>query len=88
MGCRNKQEQGKLLRFQLDDEGRVRHVSRPAESFGGRSVYLCPDRACLRAVLKRGVLVFRHSKYAKIVVRLNELQARRLARAFRHVPVD
>ncbi|MCB1217275.1 DUF448 domain-containing protein [bacterium] len=74
-----------LLRFQLDN-GLVRHIATSGQSLAGRSVYLCADHGCLRAVLKRGVLVFRHSKYAKIIVRLNREQVQRLARAFRRIP--
>ncbi|MEZ5339499.1 MAG: DUF448 domain-containing protein [bacterium] len=85
MACRRTGLRSELLRFQLDN-GHIRHVATAAQAIAGRSVYLCADHTCLRAVLKRGVLIFRHSKYAKIIVRLNREQVQRLARAFRRIP--
>lgn len=50
----------------------------------GRSVYLCPKIGCLDKVLRRGQIVFKRSKYDKIIVCLEPRQAERLRFAFAH----
>lgn len=87
MGCRNRRDRTAMFRFQLDD-GLIRRTDFGRAAIAGRSVYICRCQGCLDAVLKRGVLVFRNSKYAKIIVRLNDHQAQRLARAFRGLPAN
>ena len=49
LGCRGRRERDKLIRLQLRD-GRVVVLEGPA---AGRGAYLCPDRACFEAALRR-----------------------------------
>jgi hypothetical protein len=51
---------------------------------GGRSVYVCPKLGCFDRVLRRGEIVFKRSKYDKIIVCLEPRQAERLRFAFAH----
>ncbi len=49
LGCRSRHEQDELVRLQLR-EGRVVPLrGRPR----GRGAYLCPERACFEAAVKR-----------------------------------
>ena len=50
----------------------------------GRSIYFCPNTSCLDKVLKRREIVFKRSKYDKIIVRLEPRQSDRLRYAFAH----
>ena len=49
LGCRSRRERDELIRLQLRD-GRVVPLEGPA---AGRGAYLCPDRACFEAALRR-----------------------------------
>lgn len=82
LGCRERQPQDCLLRLQLDAEGIV-IVERSSQRLPGRSAYVCPRSGCLDAVLRRGDIVFKRSKYDKIIVRLDARQAERLRYAFK-----
>lgn len=82
LGCRERQPQDSLIRLQLDADGIV-IVERPAQRLPGRSAYVCPRSGCLDAVLRRGDIVFKRSKYDKIIVRLDARQAERLRYAFK-----
>jgi len=85
LACRRKRDRSELLRFQLK-EGRIVKTDCGPAAIAGRSIYLCRDRSCLELILRRRELAFRQSKYAKIIVRLNQHQAQRLVRAFREIP--
>lgn len=50
----------------------------------GRSVYLCPKLGCFDKMLRRGQIVFKRSKYDKIIVHLEPRQAERLRYVFAH----
>lgn len=80
-----RRERQQLLRFQLR-EGRIVQSDMGKGAISGRSIYLCRNRRCLEQILRRRDLIFRHSKYAKILVRLNQQQAQCLVRAFRDIP--
>jgi predicted RNA-binding protein YlxR (DUF448 family) len=82
LGCRERQPQDSLIRLQLTEDG-VALVERQGARLPGRSAYLCPHEGCLEAVLRRGEIVFKRSKYDKIIVRLDARQAERLRYAFR-----
>ena len=81
LGCRERIHQSALIRLQLTREG-VGIVERKQNFRGGRSVYFCPKQGCLDKVLKRGVMVFKSSKYDKIGVCLEPRQVERLQYAF------
>lgn len=81
LGCRERLPQDELLRLQLSSEGVV-IVEHKAQFKGGRSVYFCPKLGCLDKALRQGELVFKRSKYDKIIVRLDQRQAERLRYAF------
>lgn len=51
-GCRRRCPAGELIRLQVR-EGKARVVPVPG---AGRSVYLCPERACLDAAIRRRAL--------------------------------
>jgi uncharacterized protein len=51
-GCRRRRPADELIRFQVrEGKARVVPVAGP-----GRSVYLCPERACLDAAVRRRAL--------------------------------
>ncbi len=50
IGCRGKRERDELIRLQLREGGAVAIAERPS----GRGAYLCPERACFEAALRRG----------------------------------
>jgi predicted RNA-binding protein YlxR (DUF448 family) len=86
IGCRERLPQDELVRLQLErSAGKPDHVvivEHAAQRRPGRSVYLCPKVGCLDRVLKRGEIVFKGSKYDKIIVRLDGRQSERLRYAF------
>lgn len=81
-GCRERQPQDEMIRLQLDERGIV-IVEHPDSRLPGRSGYLCPHNGCLDAMLRRGEIVFKRSKYDKIIVRLDIRQVERLRYAFK-----
>jgi predicted RNA-binding protein YlxR (DUF448 family) len=83
LGCRERQLQDELVRIQATAEGVV-IVEHKAQRLKGRSVYFCPNVACLDRVISRGEIPFKRSKYDKIIVRLELRQAERLRFAFAH----
>jgi len=83
LGCRERAPQDELLRLQLTSE-KVVIIEHNAQRLPGRSVYLCPRLGCLDAVLRRGEIIFKRSKYDKIIVCLEPRQAERLRFAFKH----
>ena len=85
LACRSRHDRRELLRFQLRDDSIVQ-TDCGKGAISGRSIYLCRNRRCLELILRRRELAFRHSKYAKIIVRLNQHQAQSLVRAFREIP--
>jgi uncharacterized protein len=49
LGCRGRRERGELIRLQLRDGWVVPLQGRAA----GRGAYLCPERACFEAAVRR-----------------------------------
>jgi predicted RNA-binding protein YlxR (DUF448 family) len=88
IGCRERLPQEELARMQLDSspgrQDKVVIVEHRVQRLDGRSVYLCPKVGCLDRVLKRGEIVFKGSKYDKIIVRLDPRQSERLRYAFQY----
>ena len=82
LGCRERQPQDCLIRLQLNADGIV-IIERHSKLLPGRSAYVCPRNGCLDAVLRRDGIVFKRSKYDKIIVRLDAWQAERLRYAFK-----
>lgn len=83
LGCRERIPQAELIRLKLTPRGVV-IVERPAMRQPGRSVYFCPKAGCFERVLGKGEIIFKRSKYDKIIVRLEPRQAGRLRYAFNH----
>ena len=83
LGCRERLPQDELVRMQLTADGVV-IVEHPDQLLSGRSVYFCPRLGCLDAVLRRGEITFKRSRYDKIIVCLEPRQAERLRYAFGH----
>jgi predicted RNA-binding protein YlxR (DUF448 family) len=84
LGCRERQPQDELLRIQPTAEGVV-VVERRDQRVPGRSVYLCPDKDCFDKVFRRNDgIIFKRSKYDKIIVRLEPRQVERLRYVFEH----
>lgn len=83
LGCRERQPQDELIRLQQKG-GKVYIVEHADKRVPGRSVYFCPKVGCLEKVLKRGEIIFKRSRYDKIVVYLESQQAARLRYAFMH----
>lgn len=51
LGCRSVLPKSALVRLALDGEGRLRADS--SGRLGGRGAYICPDKGCLAAALKK-----------------------------------
>lgn len=83
LGCHERQPQAELVRLQLTQEG-VAIVEHKEQRLPGRSVYLCPRLGCFDKLARRGEIVFKRSKYDKIIVRLELRQWERLRYAFSH----
>ena len=83
LGCRERQPQDELIRLQHKG-GKAQIVEHADKRVPGRSVYFCPKVGCLEKVLKRGEIIFKRSRYDKIVVYLEPQQAARLRYAFMH----
>lgn len=81
VGCRERAAQRDLVRMQLTAEGVV-IVEHRDQFRAGRSIYFCPKLGCFDKALRQGGLVFKRSKYDKIIVRLDQRQAQRLRYAF------
>src|SRR5262245_28811014 len=72
IGCRERIVQDELLRLQLNPKQLLVIVEHTAQRLTGRSVYLCPNVACLDKALRRGSITIKGSKYDKIIVRLEK----------------
>ena len=83
LGCNERQPQDEMIRLQ-HKAGKVFVVEHADKRVAGRSVYFCPKVGCLEKVLKRGEIVFKRSRYDKIIVYLESQQAARLRYAFMH----
>jgi predicted RNA-binding protein YlxR (DUF448 family) len=83
IGCRERIAQDELIRLQLNPKQLLVIVEHSAQRLEGRSVYLCPNVACLDKALRRGSITIKGSKYDKIIVRLEKRQADRLRYAFK-----
>jgi len=61
LGCRGRRDRDELIRLQVRDGRVVPFEGRAA----GRGAYLCPDRACFEAALRRKAFAraFRSSAY-------------------------
>lgn len=83
LGCKERLPRQELVRLQLTPNGVaiIEHASRLRQ---GRSVYICPKLGCADKAMRNGELVFKRSKYDKIVVRLEPKQAARLRYKFSH----
>ena len=83
IGCRERLPVDELVRLQRKGS-KVVVVEHRVMLQTGRSVYLCPKVGCIDKVLRRGEIVFKRSKYDKIIVRLEPKQSDRLRFAFAH----
>ncbi len=83
IGCRERIAQDELVRMQLTPDG-VALVEHRVQRRPGRSVYLCPKLGCFDRLAQRDEIVFKGSKYDKIIVRLEPRQWERLRFAFGH----
>jgi len=83
LGCHERLPAEELVRLQRKGE-KVIVVEHRDMRVEGRSVYLCPKLGCIDKVIKRGEIVFKRSKYDKIIVRLEPRQSDRLRYAFAH----
>lgn len=82
-GCRERISQKELVRLQLNGKRQLSVIERKSQRYPGRSLYLCPNTACLERLLRRGEVVIKRSKYDKITVRLEQRQSDRLRYAFK-----
>jgi len=83
LGCRERVAQDELVRLQLTQTG-VAIVEHPDQRRSGRSVYCCPKLGCFDKLVRRREIVFKRSKYDKIIVCLTPKQVDRLRYAFKH----
>jgi len=84
IGCRERLAQDELIRLQPTAEGVV-VIERAEQRVHGRSIYLCPDKDCFDRMLRRSEgIIFKRSKYDKIIVRLEPRQVERLRYVFKH----
>jgi len=81
VACRERSEQAGLVRLNVRKD-KVVVVEKPPDA-SGRSVYICPRDKCFDAVVKRGHIVFKFTKYEKISVPLSEYDAFQLRKEFR-----
>jgi predicted RNA-binding protein YlxR (DUF448 family) len=81
VSCRERSEQADLVRLNIKKD-KVVVVEKPAHAFG-RSVYLCPRDKCFDALVKKGHVTFKSTKYEKMTVPLNEYDAFQLRKEFR-----
>ena len=83
LGCKERLPRQELVRLQLTPNG-TEIIEHPSRIRPGRSIYLCPKLGCADRALRKGELVFKRSKYDKIIVRLEPKQAARLRYKFSH----
>jgi predicted RNA-binding protein YlxR (DUF448 family) len=83
LGCKERLPRQELVRLQLTPRGAqiIEHSSRIRQ---GRSIYICPKLGCADRAMRNGELVFKRSKYDKIIVRLEPKQVARLRYQFAH----
>ena len=83
LGCKERLPRQDLVRLQLTPHG-TEIIEHPSRIRPGRSIYLCPKLGCADKALSKGELVFKRSKYDKIIVRLEPKQVARLRYKFAH----
>ncbi len=64
MVCGRKDVRSRLLRFVVDDEGRLRFD--PAQRAPGRGGYLCPRRECLEGAEKKRKIFRRFRREVRV----------------------
>lgn len=66
MGCGRKAHKSELLRFVLDDEGKLRFD--PSQGAPGRGGYLCRREACFDRAAKKRRISFRFRREVRVEV--------------------
>ena len=68
VGCREQHPQDCLIRLGMR-KGKI-VILNDKTGVAGRTIYLCPRESCWQRATRRGRLVFKASKYDKIIVYL------------------